>query len=50
MHWKFVKRYGKVYVAPLEKPSWVFHYSKTEKKNWIYIPELNVYRCNISAL
>lgn len=48
--WIFVKKYGKTYVAPKEYPNWIHNFSKTKKKYWKYIPELNVYRCNVSAL
>lgn len=48
--WMFVKKWGKVFVAPKEKQSWVFNFSPTRKKNYIYIEELNVWRSNVSAL
>ena len=48
--WIFVKKWGKMYVAPVEYPEWIFNFSPTEKKYWEYIPELDVYRCNVSAL
>lgn len=49
-NWIFVKKWGKTYIAPKENPKWIFNYSKTPRKYYKYIPELNVYRCNISAL
>lgn len=48
--WGFVKKWGKMYIAPQEKPDWIFNFSPTEKKYWKYMPELDVWRCNISAL
>ena len=48
--WLFVKKWGKMFVAPKEKPSWIFNFSPTQKKNWVYIKELDVWRCNVSAL
>ena len=48
--WMFVKKWGKVFVAPREKQSWVFNYSPEPRKYWKYIPELNVWRSNVSAL
>lgn len=48
--WIFVKKWGKTYVAPAEYPEWIHNFSPTEKKYWKYIPELDVYRCNVSAL
>ena len=48
--WMFVKKWGKVYVAPKEKQSWVHDFSTEPRKYWKYIPELNVWRSNVSAL
>ena len=32
-----------------EWTGWYFLYSQEPKAGWIYIPELNVWRCNVSA-
>lgn len=48
--WVFVKKHGQWYVAPKGIEKWIHHFSVTPKKYWKYIPELDVYRCNISAL
>lgn len=50
LKWVFVKKWGKMYVAPAEYPKWIHEFSPTEKKYWRYIPELDVWRCNVSAL
>ncbi len=48
--WIFVKKWGKVFVAPREKTSWIFAFSSEPKKYWTYVPSLDVWRSNVSAL
>ena len=48
--WIFVKKWGKVFVAPREKETWIFNFSIEPRKHWIYVPSLDVWRSNVSAL
>ena len=48
--WVFVRKWGKVFVAPEEKPGWIFNFSPTPREYWKYIEELDVWRSNVSAL
>ena len=50
LNWMFVKKWGKMFVAPSEKETWIFNYSHEPRKYWIYIPSLKVWRSNVSAL
>ena len=50
--WIFVQHYGKTYVAPKQYPDWAFKFCKANEKHpdyWVFIPSLNVWRCNISV-
>ena len=52
--YRFVNRFGRVYVEVRYKGSpwtgWLFECSGEPKENWIYIPELGVYRSNVSIV
>lgn len=51
---RLVTKWGNTYVEVRYKgkdwSGWLFPMSRTYKKNWIYVPELNVYRRNTSLL
>lgn len=50
--YRIVKKYGKTFVEVRYKgtewSNWLFKASNKPKKYYTYIPELGVYRCNIS--
>lgn len=50
--WRLVKKYGRTYAEGRYKGeewhNWLFPISETEKKYYIYIPELGVWRRNTS--
>lgn len=52
--YRLVNKWGRMFVEARYKgeewSGWLFAASKTEKRNWIYVPELDVYRCNVSVL
>lgn len=52
--WRIVKKYGELMMQGGDKNSerwsnWFFRISNEPKKHWIYYPEFNVWRCNISS-
>lgn len=53
MEYRRVRKWGHDVVEAryigTEWTGWYFAISKEPKAHWIYIPELNVYRCNVSA-
>ena len=52
MEWRIVHKYGETYAEGRYKgtewSNWLFPISKSPKKYYIHIPELNVYRRNTS--
>lgn len=52
--YRLVHKWGRMFVEIRYKGNewrgWMFAASKAWKRNWIYVPELDVYRCNVSIL
>ncbi len=48
--WTYVKKWGKMYVAPKGIEKWIHEFSREARRYWIYVPELDVYRSNVSAM
>lgn len=53
MQYRLVMKWGRQCVEArytgTEWSGWYFLISKEPKAHWIYIPEFNVWRCNVSA-
>ena len=53
VEYRIVKKYGRTFVEARyqgeEWNGWLFLTSTEPRKHWIYIPDLDIWRCNVSA-
>lgn len=53
VEYRIVKKYGRTFVEARhqneEWNGWLFLTSTEPREHWIYIPDLDIWRCNVSA-